>query len=98
MKLVYFGDFTLGVLKDSSVVDVSAAVQDIPHLGPHDLIIGLIERGRQYKARLEKLVSTSKGIPAGTLRLRAPLPRPGKMVCMAGNFMESGNLQEARPL
>src|ERR1700686_3452510 len=33
MKLVYFDDFKLGVLKNDAVVDVSAAVNDIPHRG-----------------------------------------------------------------
>ena len=43
MKLLYFDDFKLGVLKNDAVVDVSAAVKDIPHTGPGDLMNGLIE-------------------------------------------------------
>ena len=42
MKILYFDDFKLGVLKGNDVVDVSDAVKDIPHTGPHDLISGLI--------------------------------------------------------
>ena len=38
MKLLYFDDFKLGVLKGDSVFDVSSIVQGIPHTGPHDLI------------------------------------------------------------
>ena len=49
MKLLYFDDFKLGVLKGDTVVDVSAVVQDIPHIGPHDLINGLIERFAEYR-------------------------------------------------
>src|SRR5437899_360454 len=44
VKLLYFDDFRLGVLKNDAVVDVSAAVKDIPHTGPGDLMNGLIER------------------------------------------------------
>ena len=44
MKLLYFDDFKLGVLKGDAVVDVSAEVNDIPHTGPGDLMNGLIER------------------------------------------------------
>ena len=44
MKLLYFDDFRLGVLKGDAVVDVMDTVKDIPHIGPHDLISGLIER------------------------------------------------------
>ena len=97
MKLAYFNDFTLGIVKGDSVVDVSGIVWDIPHLGPHDLISGLIERWEQYRGRLESAADSSEGIPLGRVRLRAPLPRPGKMLCMARNFIESPN-QEAQPL
>ena len=53
MKLLFFDDFRLGVLKGDAVVDVSDTVKDIPHTGPHNLISGLIERFADYKARLE---------------------------------------------
>ena len=43
MKLAFFDDFKLGVVKGDSIVDVSAVVQDIPHSGPGDLISGLID-------------------------------------------------------
>ena len=35
MKLLFFDDFKLGVLKGDTVVDVSQVVRDIPHIGPH---------------------------------------------------------------
>ncbi len=54
MKILYFDDYKLGVLKGDTVVDVSAVVQNIPHLGPHDLINGLIERFAEYRPKLEE--------------------------------------------
>ena len=98
MKLVYFNDFTLGVVRHDHVVDVSSAVQGIPHLGPHDLMTGLIERWDEYRGSIEKVAEASQGLPLSQVRLRAPVPRPGKMLCMAGNFMESGTLAEPRPI
>ena len=53
MKLMYFNDYKLGVIKDDTVVDVSAVVQNIAHTGPHDLINGLIERFAEYRPQLE---------------------------------------------
>ena len=44
MKLAFFDDYKLGVVKGDSIVDVSSAVRDIPHLNPADLINGLIAR------------------------------------------------------
>ena len=64
MKLLFFDDFKLGVLKGDTVVEVSQAVRDIPHTGPHDLISGLIERFADYRGALEKAVAAGNGAPA----------------------------------
>ena len=63
MKLLFFDDFKLGVLKGDNVVDVSQALRDIPHTGPHNLISGLIERFADYRTALEKVVADGKGVP-----------------------------------
>src|SRR5204862_264650 len=52
MKIVFFDEFTLGVLKGDAVVDVARVVQDIPHLGPHDIIRGVIERWAEVRPKL----------------------------------------------
>ena len=98
MKLVYFDDFKLGVLKGDAVVDVSSVVQDIPHTGPHNLISGLIERFAGYRTRLEAAAAAGKGIPVASVRLRPPLPKPGNIDCMAVNYMEDGTLKEPAPI
>lgn len=98
MKLLFFDDFKLGVLKADSVVDVSPAVQDVPHLGPGDLISGLIERFAQYRGRLEEAATRGRGIPVSQVRIRPPLPRPRNIVCMAVNYMEDGTRSEPAPI
>ena len=70
MKLCYFNDFTLGVVKGDAVVDVSAVVRDIPHTGPHNLINGLIERFSQYRGKLEKAAAEGKAIPLSPAELK----------------------------
>ena len=94
MKLLYFDDFRLGVLRGDEVVDVSAEVQDIPHVGPHDLINGLIERFDDYRERLETAAAAGEGIPLADVRIRPPLPKPGNIDCMAVNYMEDGTRSE----
>jgi len=99
MKLLYFDDFKLGVLRnDTDVVDITAEVREIPHTGPHDLINGLIERFDSYRARLEKAVAKGKGIPVSKVRIRPPLPKPGNIDCMAVNYMEDGTLDKPAPI
>ena len=68
MKLLYFDDYKLGVLKGDRVVDVSSAVRDIPHTGPGDLINGLIARFDQYKGKLEDAASSGQGVPLSSVR------------------------------
>ena len=87
MKLLFIDDFRLGVLKGDAVVDVSHAVRDIPRIGPHDLISGLIERFADYNRPLAEAADRGRGIPVGQVRIRPPLPKPCNIVCMAVNYM-----------
>ncbi|QQS12733.1 MAG: fumarylacetoacetate hydrolase family protein [Rhodospirillales bacterium] len=98
MKILYFDDFRLGVLKGDGVVDVSAVVADIPHTGPHDLINGVIERFDAYRARIEAAVAAGAAIPLTQVRIRPPLPRPVNIDCMAVNYMEDGTLPAPPPI
>jgi 2-keto-4-pentenoate hydratase/2-oxohepta-3-ene-1,7-dioic acid hydratase in catechol pathway len=98
MKLLFFDDFKLGVLKGDAVVDVSDTVKDIPHTGPHNLISGLIERWGDYKARLESAAARGQGKPVSQVRIRPPLPKPYNIVAMAVNYMEDGTRSEPAPI
>src|SRR3984957_1060593 len=98
MKLLYFDDFKLGVLKGDAVVDVSAEVKDIPHTGPGDLMNGLIEHWGSYKARLEAAVARGAGVPASGVRIRPPVPGPRTIDCMAVNYMEDGTRSAPAPI
>ena len=98
MKLLFFDDFKLGVLKGDAVVDVSDTVKDIPHTGPHNLISGLIERWADNKGRLEAAVARGAGKPVGQVKVRPPLPKPYNIVAMAVNYMEDGTRSEPAPI
>ncbi|MGZ3352900.1 MAG: fumarylacetoacetate hydrolase family protein, partial [Xanthobacteraceae bacterium] len=63
MKLMYFDDYKLGVVKGDAVVDVSSVVQNIAHTGPHDLINGVIARFAEYRPLLEEAAARGKGVP-----------------------------------
>ena len=98
MKLLFFDDFKLGVLKGDAVVDVSDTVKDIPHTGPHNLISGLIERWADYKGRLEQAAARGAGKPVGQVKVRPPVPKPYNIVAMAVNYMEDGTRSEPAPI
>ena len=98
MKILFFDDFKLGVLKGDAVVDVSSLVRELPHTGPHNLINALIERFADYRQRIEQAVAKGQGIPLGQGRIRPPLPRPHNIDCMAVNYMEDGTRKEPAPI
>ena len=98
MKLLFFDDFKLGVQKGDTVVDVSQAVSDIPHTGPHNLISGLIERFGDYRGALERAAAAGTGTPLDKVRIRPPLPKPVNIDCMAVNYMEDGTRKEPAPI
>ena len=98
MKLVYFDDFKLGVLKGDAVVDVSDAVKDIPHSGPGDLMNGLIEHWDSYKPRIEAAAARGAGVPLSGVRIRPPVPGPRTIDCMAVNYMEDGTRSAPAPI
>jgi 2-keto-4-pentenoate hydratase/2-oxohepta-3-ene-1,7-dioic acid hydratase in catechol pathway len=98
MKLAFFDDYKLGVVKGDGIVDVSTVVHDIRHTGPGNLINGLIENFAAYRGKLDAAVSAGKPVPLASVQLRAPLPRPGNIACMAVNYMEDGTRSAPAPL
>jgi 2-keto-4-pentenoate hydratase/2-oxohepta-3-ene-1,7-dioic acid hydratase in catechol pathway len=98
MKLAFFDDFRLGVVKNDRIVDVSSVIAGIPHSGPAALINGLIERFSEFCPRLQDAAASAEGEPVASHRLRPPLPKPGNIVCMAVNYMENGTLKQPAPL
>ena len=68
MKLAFFDDFKLGVVKGDGIVDVSAVVKDIPHICPGTLMNGLIARFDAYRGKIEAAVASGKAVPLSGVR------------------------------
>jgi 2-keto-4-pentenoate hydratase/2-oxohepta-3-ene-1,7-dioic acid hydratase in catechol pathway len=95
MRLATFGeDFRPGVVVDGGVVDVSPALGAYDQSPPEERILDLIEHFDELKPELERLRGSSERQPLDSVRLRAPVPRPGKIFAAIGNFLEHG----ARPV
>jgi 2-keto-4-pentenoate hydratase/2-oxohepta-3-ene-1,7-dioic acid hydratase in catechol pathway len=88
MKIVLFNDYQLGLLRGDEVVDVSAEVQSVARPTPQLTLEGLITNFHELKPALQKALDSSAGIPLASVKLRPPVPRPGKIVAMGGNFGE----------
>lgn len=100
MKLVLFqppqgGAIRPGVLTDRGVIDISAAVPS--SYTPQLTMQGIIDGFDRLRPALDVLSRDGDAIPLDTVRLRAPLPRPGKILACIANYWEHAQ-REARPL
>jgi 2-keto-4-pentenoate hydratase/2-oxohepta-3-ene-1,7-dioic acid hydratase in catechol pathway len=100
MKLVLFqrggtGEVLPGVLTEQGVVSIAGAVplSDTPQL----TMQGIIDNWETLRPALTRLAREGDAMPVADVRLRAPLPRPGKILACIANYWEHGAL-EARPL
>ncbi len=98
MKLCYFNDFRLGVVSGDNVVDITDSLSHLPHRDSRDLIVGLIADWDNLKATVEQAAASGGGVPLAGVTFCPPMPLPGKIDCMAVNYMENGLLEKAAPI
>lgn len=98
MKLLFFDDFKLGVLRGDDVVEVSDVVVDLAGRHPQEVIRGVIEGWGAYRDRFQAAADRSAGVALRSVRIRPPLPRPTNIDCMARNYLEDGTLAQRPPI
>ncbi|HJU16041.1 MAG TPA: fumarylacetoacetate hydrolase family protein [Stellaceae bacterium] len=100
MKLVLFetagaAEMQPGLLTPRGVVSIAGAVRQGDT--PQAMMAGLIDRFEGLRGALERLAAEGEAVPLDRVRLRPPLPRPGKILCCIGNYWEHAQ-REPRPL
>ena len=93
MKLVFFDDYRLGVLRDDGVVDVSGAVADLHRHSAQAhsaqaLLNQVIAGWDGCRDAIASAAASGAARPVDQVTLRPPVPRPGQLVCLAGNYIE----------
>ena len=86
-----------GVLTDAGVVDMSSATAALATHSPQHLMEQIIDGFDRLRPAFERLASQVLPLPLGVVRLRPPLPRPGKILCCIGNYWEHAQ-RDPRPL
>ena len=85
MKLLFFNDYKLGVVKGDNVVDISSLAASYGSK-PQDRIAGVIENFASLRPQIEAAVAAGAGVPLAGVKIRAPSPKPTRVVCMAVNY------------
>lgn len=78
----------LGVLREGGVHDVSRATAGLPAHTPQQVMEQVISGFDELRAAIEAAADAVRPIPLDVVRLRPPLPRPGKILCCIGNYWE----------
>jgi len=80
-----------GVLTERGIVDIPSSWQGS---NPPRTVIDVLERGDSCLDAIRRMAeSAPEAIPADSVRLLAPIPRPGKILALAGNY--SAHIKEA---
>lgn len=96
MKLVLYDDWRLGVVTDNNrVVDAMGALEGHHFHKPMDMMETVITQWDDLKPKLEAAVRGKEGVPADSVRFRAPVPKPTKLICAAVNYLEFGQREPA---
>ena len=88
MQIVLYDHFKLGVLIDGHVHDATPALTGLDYHSPQEMMQMLIADWGQREGRVAEAASAAPGVPLASVTCRPPVPRPGQLVCLAGNYLE----------
>jgi 2-keto-4-pentenoate hydratase/2-oxohepta-3-ene-1,7-dioic acid hydratase in catechol pathway len=100
VKLVLFqtaprAEIVTGALSERGVIDISPVVAQ--SYTPQLTMQGIIDEFDRLRPALETLAKEADALPIECVRLRPPLPRPGKILACIANYWEHAQ-REPRPL
>jgi 2-keto-4-pentenoate hydratase/2-oxohepta-3-ene-1,7-dioic acid hydratase in catechol pathway len=89
MKLCLFNTNRIGVVVGEEVVDVTDAFSSLPKPGwPYPTSDWVIENFDEVRPEVEKLSGMGERVPLASVRLRAPVANPGKIIGAPINYKD----------
>ena len=99
MKILRFDGDRIGVLKGlDRVVDVSDAVSHHDLKGPQTAIEEVIENFDGFQKTFSEIIDREEGVSLASVKLLAPIPRPGKCLGAFLNYLDLGRTRDDLPL
>lgn len=102
MRLGFYNDNQPCIITDRGVVDLKDIVRPLTPTtwmsSPQGLMERIITNFDTLRPQMEEAERNGPFTPLDEVKLKAPLPRPGKVLCGQGNFMEGVPVTPVRPL
>jgi 2-keto-4-pentenoate hydratase/2-oxohepta-3-ene-1,7-dioic acid hydratase in catechol pathway len=98
MRFGFYNEFQPCLVKADGVVDISSIIGAFPGAPPQYVLETLIAKFDSLRGALQDAQARDKPIPLDKVKLRAPVPRPGKVLCGRRNFKEGIPLDPPGPL
>src|SRR3954452_22810475 len=89
MKWVLYKDYQPGLLNGDNVADISE-IEKVCRSG-QETIENISEDWDALKPPLVRALASGRSVPVSSVKLRAPVPKPGKIMYMAANYRENTN-------
>lgn len=87
-----------GAWTDAGIVDLSSVTSSTLEAGPPQYVMEqIIDNYDDLRPEFERVIAKGMAVPRDVVRLRPPLPRPGKILCCIGNYWEHAS-REPRAL
>jgi 2-keto-4-pentenoate hydratase/2-oxohepta-3-ene-1,7-dioic acid hydratase in catechol pathway len=82
-----------GVVTDNGIVDVSSATARLVAHSPQQLMVQIIDNFEELRPAFARLAKQAVPLPLDIVRIRPPLPRPGKFINCIANYWEHAQRQ-----
>ncbi len=98
MKFGFYDNFRPCLVKGRGVVDITDLVGLGKGVPPQAVLENLIKNYAKLLPKLKALEANGKAISFSKVRLRSPVPRPGKVLCGERNYMEDVPIKPIGPM
>lgn len=98
MRIGFYNDFRPCVITDRGVVDITDTAGVPAGITPQARLEYIITNFDSLRSKLEAAAASGQAQPLANVRLRPPVPRPGKMLMGQGNYMEGVKGGKRKPI
>ena len=95
--MTFGDDIQPGLLVEQQVIALGPVLKDFTGSAPEERMLDLLAHFADPRRHLARLAGSGQGVPIASVRLRAPVLRPGQPLAAVGNLNENRQ-RETQPI